>query len=156
MNLAIASWQGHFIYSCIFITIFIVYFAIMKNQLLTLCFLAIAGVASAQTCDVIFDGPYAKIYNEGGRSTPRLVHLGDNKRLVGFIIDNSEEDDQVGDLVYAKNCNAAGKSLNTSILPVVNNRINYVSSLAIWDKDGSYNKYYDFEGWYTGKSTYDK
>jgi hypothetical protein len=70
-------------------------FVIMKNQLLTLCFLAIAGVAGAQTCDVTFDGPYAKIYNEGGRSTHRLVHLGNNNRLAGFIIDNSEEVDQV-------------------------------------------------------------
>jgi hypothetical protein len=121
-------------------------FVIMKNQLLTLCFLAIAGVAGAQTCDVTFDGPYAKIYNEGGRSTHRLVHLGNNNRLAGFIIDNSEEVDQVGDLVYAKNCNTSGKSLITSILPVVNKCNNYVSSSATWDKDGSYIKYYDFEG----------
>lgn len=111
-----------------------------------LCFLGIAGAAGAQTCNVTFEGPYAKIYNEGGRTTHRLVHLGNNKPLAGFDSRFTEEDDE---LVYARIYDNAGKDLNVSRFKGGDKK---VSGSAMFVKEGNHDRYCDFNNRFTNKT----
>ena len=127
-------------------------FVRMKKQLLTLLFTCITYTMSAQIGEVKIDGPYAKIYDENGRYTNRVVHLGSTKILAGY---NSQYI-VVVDRAYAKIYDATGKDLNKSFLLGDNKYIKHVSGSAILVKDGNYVKYYDFDGRYTNKSTLDR
>ncbi|MEK0421724.1 MAG: hypothetical protein RLZZ161_1575 [Bacteroidota bacterium] len=127
-------------------------FVRMKKHLLILFFLSITYTMSAQIGEVKVDGAYAKIYDENGRYTNRVVHLGSTKTLAGY---NSQYI-VIVDRTYAKIYDATGKDLNKSILLGDNKYIKHVSGSAILVKDGNYVKYYDFDGRYTNKSTLDR
>ena len=124
----------------------------MKRLFLFSFLLSITYTMSAQIGEVKVEGPYAKIYDENGRYTNRVVHLGSNKTLAGY---NSQYI-VVVDRAYARIFDATGKDLNKSILLGDNKYIKHVSGSAILVKEGNYVKYYDFDGRYTNKSTLDR
>lgn len=124
----------------------------MKKQFLLSFFLITAYAMNAQIGEVKVDGAYAKIYDENGRYTNRVVHLGSTKTLAGY---NSQYI-VVVDRTYARIFDATGKDLNKSILLGDNKYIKHVSGSAILVKEGNYVKYYDFDGRYTNKSTLDR
>ncbi|MFN4914172.1 MAG: hypothetical protein ACK5FT_02530 [Sphingomonadales bacterium] len=124
----------------------------MKKLFLLSFFLIAAYAMHAQIGEVKVDGAYAKIYDENGRYTNRVVHLGSTKTLAGY---NSQYI-VVVDRAYAKIYDATGKDLNKSILLGDNKYIKHISGSAILVKDGNYVKYYDFDGRYTNKATLDR